>query len=252
MNFYKAVAAASKKPAVSTSVPAQTGSLIGWWDPSLSSVGDTTVTNLAYTNGYTNIDYYQSGANGGAIVSLNNLNCWYLDGVNDRVGVNNLNATGTTWPLNTDYVEWTLEGWVRSNGSWISNGNWWNIGFNNAYRNRFQSDNKLWNYWKTQKITSATFATNTWHHITITTEANASLPILYGTGKIYRNGSLVDTFTNINTDPDQSGRTSFWGGFTSTQESGRFYMGMCRQYTTVLTASEVLYNYNLEKADYGY
>ncbi len=53
-------------------------------------------------------------------------------------------------------------------------------------------------------------------------------------------------------NPSESGRTNFWGGYTNTQESGRFYMGMCRWYTTALTAAQVAHNYNLEKADYGY
>jgi hypothetical protein len=65
-------------------------------------------------------------------------------------------------------------------------------------------------------------------------------------------GGGIAAWTNINRNPNQSGRVHFWGGYTSSQESGRFYMGMCRRYTAALTATEVAHNYNLEKADYGY
>ncbi len=246
MNFYHAVSA---NKAVEQAQPSQTSNLIGWWDPAQASVGDTTVTNLAYTNGYTNLDYYQSGSAGDEIVALSGLNCWYLDGVNDRIYTQNLNATGTQWPLNTDQTTFTLEGWIRSNGSWINNGGWWNAGNNGAYRNRFTSSGNLWNYPKTSRQTTGTFSTNTWHHICVTMTADGSnMDDL----TVYKNGSLMQQWTNINQNPSESGRTNFWGGYTSTNESGRFYMGMCRWYTTALTATEVAHNYNLEKADYGY
>lgn len=229
--------------------PSQTGSLIGWWNPALSTVGDTTVTNLAYTSGYTNIDYYQDGVNGAAVVSLSGLNCWYLDGVNDRVYTQNINNTGTLWPECTNEETFTIEGWVRSNGAWIGSGNWWNKGYNNAYRNRFTSGGNLWNYPMTSRQTSGTFATNTWWHICVTmTNSGVNHDVM----TVYKNGVQMEQWTGIGTNPNQSGRVHFWGGYTSTSESGRFYMGMCRRYTTALSAAEVAYNYDLEKADYGY
>lgn len=239
----------------STSLPSQVDYLLGWWDPSEATSGDTTLDNKTYTDSIgvtSNINHYMGGASGGAITTLNGINCWYLDGVNDRVYTYNLNNTGTNWPLNTNRVEWTIEGWVRSNGSWISNGNWWNMGYNNAYRNRFTSSGNLWNYWRTSRQTTTRFATNTWHHIAVTTEALSTNSSRHGTGKVYHNGSLIQTWTNINTDPNQSGRTNFWGGFTSRNESGRFYMGINRIYNTHLTAAEISDNYDLEKSTYGH
>ena len=241
----------------STSLPSQADYLLGWWDPSDASVNDTTVDSRCYTENVglgSNINHYQS-ARGGTethVTNLNGANCWYLDGSGDRVYTNNLGTTGTNWPLTTNFVEWTIEGWVRSNGSWISNGNWWNMGYNNAYRNRFTSGGNLWNYWRTSRQTSARFATNTWHHIVVTVEPLSTNSTLYGTGKVYKNGSLVQTWTNINKDPNQSGRTCFWGGFTSTRESQRMYMGIHRLYTVALSASEISDNYDLEKSTYGY
>lgn len=247
MNFYHAVSA--NKSHVVAALPSQTSNLIGWWDPSAASVGDTTLVNKAWANGYTNLNYNQRGDAGAAIVSLNGLNCWYLDGVNDRVYTDRISHSQTQWPLNTNQTAFTIEGWVRSNGSWINSGNWWNKGYNGAYRNRFTSSGNLWNYPKTSRQTTGTFSTNTWHHICVTMTADGSnMDDL----TVYKNGSQMQQWTNINQNPSESGRTNFWGGYTGTSESGRFYMGMCRIYFIALTATEVAHNYNLEKADYGY
>lgn len=231
--------------------------LLGWWDPSDASVNDTTLDNRTYTNSVgvtSNLNHYQGGMSGTEthITNLNGVNCWYLDGSGDRVYTYNINTTGTNWPLTTNFVEWTIEGWLRSNGSWIGNGNWWNLGYNSAYRNRFTTSGNLWNYPKTSKQTSETFATNTWWHITVTMSALPTNSSRFGTLTVYKNGQQMQQWTNINQDPSQSGRTNFWGGFTSTGESGRFYMGIHRIYNIPLTTSEVANNYNLEKSTYGY
>lgn len=242
-----------RAPQTSAALPSRTDELIGWWDPSQGTVGDTVIDSLAYTNGLTTLNHGQSGSTtGAAIVDLSGVQCWYLDGVNDRVYVQELNTTGTAFPLTTNFVEFTIEGWVRSNGGWISNGNWWNLGYNSAYRNRFTSGGNLWNYPRTARQTSGTFATNTWWHITVTMSALSSNTSRYGTLTVYKNGQQMQQWTSINTDPVQSGRTCLWGGFTSTGESGRFYLGMHRIYTTELTAAEVAYNFDLEKSQYGY
>ena len=228
--------------------PSQLSSLIGWWDPSEATSGDTTLSNkITATN-----DHYQNSINGAAITTLNGLNCWYLDGTNDRVGTANINATGTIFPTVNNNTEFTIEGWIRSNGSWINNGNWWNMGYNSGYRNRFTSSGNLWNYPRTTKQTTGTFSTNTWHHICVTMSSSNG-GVSFGTMKVYKNGSLMQDFGNIGTTPNYSGgAVNFWGAYGNTSEFGRFYMGMCRRYTVELTASEVAYNYNLEKADYGY
>lgn len=248
MNFFKAVAAASKKPAVSN-VPAQTSYLYQWVNPALASVGDIVVSDLSAAAGYTSTSCDMTGINGASIVSLGGLNCWYCDGVNDRIHTSNK----VNYPLTTNVVEFTIEGWVRSNGAWLSNGNWWNRGYNNGYRNRFTSAGNLWMYFSgTSRQTTATFATNTWHHIVVTCTPNPSNVNQFGTAMVYRNGTLLQTWTGINRDPNQTGNECIFGTFNSTSEHQRFYMGMIRQYTKALTATEVLYNYNLEKADYGY
>lgn len=244
--------------AAAASLPSQSSYLLGWWDPSDASVNDTTLDSRCYTESVgvgSNINHYQLARPNTEthITSLSSVNCWYLDGSGDRVYVNGYNDTGTNWPLNTDFTEWTIEGWVRSNGSWLSNGNWWNIGYNNAYRNRFDSGKRLWNYWiGLSYTTSTTFDINTWHHIAITVTPRSGVSTQYGTAKIYKNGSLVHTVSNINRDPNQAGRTCFWGGFTSTKESQRMYMGVHRIYTVALTGSEISDNYDLEKSTYGH
>lgn len=238
-------------PQTTVALPSRTDELIGWWDPSQGTVGDTTVTSLAYQNGFTTLDHYQ-GSSLTSLVDFNGLTCWYLDGVNDIVGTGNLTATGTAFPLNTNTTDFTIEGWVRSNGSWVGNGNWWNMGYNGAYRNRFTTSGNLWNYPKTARQTAGTFATNTWWHITVTMSALSSNTSRYGTLTVYKNGQQMQQWTSINQDPSQSGTTNFWGGFAGGQEYGRFYLGMHRRYNVELTASEVEHNFNLEKSQYGY
>jgi hypothetical protein len=250
MNFFNVVASASQ-PINTVPTPARTDALIGWWDPSLGSVNDTSVTSLAYTNGYTALNHDQTSSTTN-LVDLNGLVCWYLDGVNDRVFTSDLNSTGTAFPLDTDNVTWTIEGWIRSNGGWINGGNWWNMGYNSAYRNRFTSGGNLWNYPTTARQTTGSFGTNTWWHITITMTALPSDSERFGTMTVYKNGQLMQQWSNINRNPSQSGRTNFWGSFTSTQELGRFYLGMHRRYTVALTAAEVEANFELEKSQYGY
>ena len=238
-------------PPPATPLPSRTDALIGWWDPSQGTVDDTTVTSLAYTNGYTTLDHAQTSATTN-LVDLSGLNCWYLDGVNDRVSTLDLTTAGTAFPLNTNNVTFTIEGWVRSNGGWINNGNWWNMGFNGAYRNRFTSGGNLWNYPTVSRQTSGTFATNTWWHITVTMTALVGNSNRFGDLTVYKNGELMQQWTSIDKDPNQGGTTNFWGGYTSVGESGRFYLGMHRRYTTALTAAEVEANFDLEKAQYGY
>ena len=74
----------------------------------------------------------------------------------------------------------------------------------------------------------------------------------YQTMNIYRNGSLWQTEA-MNINPTYTQATKFYGGYSSSAESQRMYIGITRTYEDVaLTAAEALQNFNLEKANYGY
>ena len=250
MSFFQVVSAARRVPTQQVVMPSRTDELLGWWDPSQGNAGDTIVPSLAHAYGFTALDHYQTSSRT-FLVDFNGLTCWYLDGINDVIGTANIGVAGTAFPLNTNATNFTIEGWVRSNGGWISNGNWWNMGYNGAYRNRFTSSGNLWNYPKTARQTSGTFATNTWWHITVTMKSN-SAGSRFDRLTVYKNGSLMQQWTGINQDPTQSGTTNFWGAFSGSAEFGRFYLGMHRRYNVELTAAEVAYNFDLEKSQYGY
>ena len=243
--------------ATSVPLPAQTGYLWNWCDPSSSTVGDTTVPDLTYQNygTYSAYDNYLAGSSGPAIVDLSGTKCWYINGTSgaDIVVTNNVRSGSINlWPVSGDYTTYTMEMWIRSNGSWISNGNLWNIGYNTATRVRIDSSSRIWTYPLVSKTTSGTLSTNTWHHIVWTMTSRVGVPNEYGTLVVYKNGSVMQTFTNINKNPSYTVATQFFGGYSSTREKQRFYLGLQRRYGIALTAAEVLSNYNREKADYGY
>ena len=241
--------------APSSALPVQTGDLWNWVDPSSATVGDTTVPDSTYlTYGpYSAYDNYNEGINGSSIVDLSGTKCFYVDGVNDYVFTRNARI-GTTdiWPASADYTTYTIEIWIRSNGSWISNGNIMNIGYNTATRARIDSSARIWTYPKVAKTTTGTLSTNTWHHIVWTMTPNPLNANQYGTLVVYKNGSALQTFTSINQDPSYSQAVQFFGAYNSRSERQRMYFGLQRRYGIALTAAEVLSNYNLNKADYGY
>jgi hypothetical protein len=187
-------------------------------------------------------------------VDLSGTKCWYLNGTSGDIVVTNNVRSGSTnlWLPSGDYTTYTMEMWIRSNGSWISNGNLWNIGYNSATRSRIDSSNRIWTYPRASKTTSGTLSTNTWHHIVWTMTSEVGNINDYGTLVVYKNGSVMQTFTNINKNPNYATATQFFGGYSSTREKQRFYLGLQRRYGIALTAAEVLSNYNLNKADYGY
>jgi len=252
MNFYQAVAA--NKSVTAAALPAQTSYLSTWRDPADATVGDTIVDDKTYGNygAYSSYDNYLSGSNGAAVVDLSGTKCMYLDGVNDRAYTQNARVSGVdNWKATGDVDTFTEEMWVRSNGSWLSNGNFINYGYNSAWRARTNNNGTIWNYFNGGAYsTTSSLATNTWHHLVWSVEGNGTD---YVTCKIYKNGSLFHTFNNINRDPDYTAAVHFYGGYSSTSESQRMYLGVTRHYEDVaLNATEVLNNYNLEKADYGY
>ena len=233
------------------SLPVRLSDLASWTDPADNSVGDTLMADKTYNSygPYSSTSNGVTGSNGASIVDLNGTKCMYLDGVNDRAYTQNI---ANTWEAAKDLETFTSEIWIRSNGSWKRNGNIINMGYNSAYRNRMNSNGTIWAYYRgLSDSTSSSLATNTWHHLVFSMTGSGSN---YSEMNIYRNGTLFDTRSNINRNPNYSGgAVRFFGGYNSRSESGRFYMGIARHYEDrALTQTEAASNFDLEKANYGY
>lgn len=237
-----------------TAGPVHLDDLASWTDPADNSIGDTVMADKTYlTSGpYSAYDNNVYGAQGAAIVSLSGTKCMYLDGVNDRAYTANIrNSPTNIWKTANDLVTFTSEIWIRSNGSWITNGNIIQMGYNSAYRNRMNSNGTIWGYYRgLADSTSSSLATNTWHHLVFSMTGSGSN---YSTMNIYRNGTLFDSRSSINRNPSYIYPNRFFGGYNSSRESQRFYMGIARHYEDrALTQTEAASNFDLEKANYGY
>jgi len=233
--------------------PAQVNSLASWSDPADAAVNDITIPDKTYNNygPYSAYDNYVGGSNGAAVVDLNGTKCMYLDGVNDRVYTYNIRINSVNiWQPTGDVETFTHELWVRSNGSWLTNGNFINYGYNSAWRCRTNSNSTLWQYFNgTSRSSSSTLATDTWHHLVFSMTGSGTN---YQTMNVYRNGSLWQS-ESLSVNPSYGNAVKFYGGYSSSSESQRMYLGLTRTYEDVaLTAAEALQNFNLEKANYGY
>jgi len=95
-----------------------------------------------------------------------------------------------------------------------------------------------------------------WSHWIFTSGYNGS----NGEAKIYKNGSLQETYTkSLGTKQygsNQSSRFSYIGTLDKTQESTAFFSNIdvseVRFYSAVLSSTDVTGNYNATKARYGY
>lgn len=221
-----------------------------WIDPSQATIGDTLLPDLSYSGGFDTYDHWCSLANGASVVEqASGLQAVYLDGVNDRGYFQNLAAAGDRWKPNS-LLTYTMEGWIRSNGSFLNSGNWFNRGYNDGTRARWSSGGTFWIYAPSilQGNTSYTTPTNTWIHLVITMESLGANDRL----RVYANGVNVFTDTTGNYNPSYANPIFFLGGWSSTGESARLYLGAHRYYGRALSESEISQNYNEEKTYYGY
>jgi len=168
-----------------------------------------------------------------------------LDGTNDWISL------PTTGFVSTSL---TAEFWVKFNSTG-NNAYLWCLadssGGNPELRIGFNSSNKLQFYWFDSgtyliggSTSTATLSLNTWYHIVSTTTNNQYI--------FYINGSVDSSFTGTTYDggtiaAHSIGTYNLYG--TSPGYSGYLNMsiGVFRFYNRVLTASEVLSNYNIEK-----
>lgn len=249
MNFFQVV---SNFTAPAQAGPAfVTNGMIAWWDPELQSVNDTTWDDQAYLQGYSTQDHYFTGANGASIVAVDGTQAAYTDGVNDRWACNRYSLYGTsdTFYIPTITPSQTFEFWFRSNGNFISNGNLFGAAYNNGIRCRFDSSGNFWTYMQGGSFAPNWQAsTNTWYHLVLTITDTAT-----DEARLYINGSLQTEDTDIaGIYGSHISGSLLLGFYNSTSELGRFYFGVARRYNRPLTSTEVLQNYNAEKARYGY
>lgn len=224
-----------------------TTNLIGWYDASYQTIGDTFFTDQSYVNNLSLIDHKLIGSNGAAISSVGGVKALYTDGINDGAGY-----PGNANPLDPYYVpnltSYTEELWFRSNGGYLSLGQLFNAGFNTGSRARFSTAARLIVILTATSYSPTTFFNiDTWHHLVITVQQGTPQDTL----KIYRNGTEIFT-SNVSYNPTYAFSHYSLGIYGSNVEWGRFFYGIVRRYNRALSLSEITQNYNAEKSRFGY
>jgi hypothetical protein len=238
MNFYHAVAS-NKSVAVTGPV---TSGIEGWWDADDASVGDTNLADKSSNYGSSSNTLVLR--NGASVVSLSGVKAAYLDGANDYLSASSV--AGDPYVV-ADLTSVTHEIWIRSNGSWVSNGNIVNQAFEAGLRTRI-SGTDLWVYANdlAESWTGhTTVPTNTWVHLAFTVKTNEI--------KVYKDGQLSAT-DNVGTwNPTYTSRWLVYGARASNSEFQRMYVAIARYYPDVyLSASDIQRNYNAEKTRFGH
>lgn len=234
--------------AFGTSTPPEpsivTDGLIGNYDADNTSTSSWTdlaagITGQDHTLTLTNTTY----------ASIGGINAFYTNGTNAYFGVN-ASYTGDVYKINT-MLDYTMEIWYRSSGSYINTGNLFNFGYNQGSRLRFDSSGNSWVYApsiSTGNLGGA-WATNTWFQLVVTMEnlgsTNDSL-------KVYKNTVLVGTDTTGNYNPTDSTTGILFGSYNSSSERGRFFYSIIRRYNRPLSSAEITQNYDVVKSRFGY
>ena len=136
----------------------------------------------------------------------------------------------------------TVTAWVRPT-SFANQGNIVSKTVNLGYRMRFQSDGTFWMYSNTNTITSpSAYTINNWFH---------TVGVFSSTGlRMYINGSIVQSNGTPFT-PSYAASSFIVGGNSSTQELFQGRIANVSVYNRALSATEVLQNYNAQKARFG-
>ena len=136
----------------------------------------------------------------------------------------------------------TVTAWVRPT-SFANQGNIVSKTVNLGYRMRFQSDGTFWMYSNTNTITSpSAYTINNWFH---------TVGVFSSTGlRMYINGSIVQSNGTPFT-PSYAASSFIVGGNSSTQELFQGRIANVSVYNRALSTTEVLQNYNAQKARFG-
>lgn len=249
MNFFNHIASSYVAPPAAAFV---TTNLLAYYDA--TNPGATGWQDLHQTYNPSTYTYNMANVNGAAFTTLGGVPTLYLDGVNDYCFLQQRPKQLNDPLLNVNLLNYTNEFWIRSNGAWLNNGNFWAAGYNQASRSRWSGsavviyapniDTFVTTYGGTGIWTQ-----NVWHHMVVTMEnlgANDRLTV-------YRNGVQVGQDTTGNYNPtDLNGNDFFLGTFNGASEFQREYVGLCRRYNVALSAAQVTQNFNAEKARFGY
>lgn len=247
MNFFQHIANSYVAPSAATFV---TTNLFAYYDA--NNPGGSGWQDLHQTYNPSTYTYNMANVNGAAFTTIGGVNALYLDGVNDYCFLQQRPKQMDDPLLNVNLLNYTYEFWIRSNGSWLGNGNFWAAGYNQASRSRWSSGVRMYAPNMDsfgQVYGGAVWTTNTWHHMVVTMEnLGANDRII-----VYRNAVSQGTDTTGNYNPtDLNGNDFFLGSFNGASEFQRQYVGLCRRYNIALTAAQVTQNFNAEKSRFGY
>lgn len=175
----------------------------------------------------------------GPVYSSSNLGSFTFDGVNDFASASDNTALNTQTP--------TVEVWVRTNAT-TQNGFWFEKGTVNSQYSLFQEGDQI--RWRmniggiTQlSTTTASFMnTSNWFQVVGTYTSGSRI--------LYINGVQVSSDTQTGTIS-----TNASGMYIGSYNSGGYYyngaLSICRVYNRVLSAAEVLQNFNAVRGRYG-
>lgn len=181
----------------------------------------------------------------------------YNDPFNESLGSSNIHYH--SWDDQYDNGDgFTVEIWVRSFGStWAAQTNIFSAYQNHGFRLRTSSSgsNAPLNFIRIHQPSGTAVAWNPtetlpageWVHLTFTSDPGNQLAL-------YKNAGTPSTNTNLDIRPSQTwvNSTMILGAYaTSGSEAEKFYIGEYRMYDKVLSASDVLANYNATKSNYG-
>ena len=136
----------------------------------------------------------------------------------------------------------TVTAWVRPT-SFANQGNIVSKTANLGYRMRFQSTGTFWMYSNGNTITSpSAYTINNWFH---------TVGVFSSTGlRMYINGSIVQSNGTPFT-PSYAASSFIVGGNSTTQELFQGRIANVSVYNRALSSTEVLQNYNAQKARFG-
>lgn len=175
----------------------------------------------------------------GPVYSSSNLGSFTFDGVNDFASASDNTALNTQTP--------TVEVWVRTNAT-TQNGFWFEKGSVNSQYALFQEGTQI--QWRMGPLgdcisypTANTMTANVWYQVVATRVSGSQF--------LYINGVAVASGTQTGTISTNSSGMFIGAYGTGT---GYFYNGalsICRVYNRVLSAAEVLQNFNAARGRYG-
>lgn len=244
--FFQAVNAAVVRQAGPPAPAFVTSNLCSYWDADIQG-NPWPDQHLLYNT--TSRAYNLSMVNGASFTTIGGVNAAYFDGVNDYAVVG---GVGTGDPLQVStLLNYTNEFWIRSNGSWLSQGNFWAAAYNNGSRSRWESGVKIYapniDSFNTVYGNTTVWTTNTWHHMVVTMENLGTNDRI----RVYKNGTTVAVDTLGNYAPNLNYVDFYLASYNGAGEYQRQYIGLCRRYNRALDSTEVQQNFNAERARFG-